>query len=113
MKMGRAAWSLPTCWHTAWPRPSRAACMHACVLLAPPPLPSPLQPAPLYAATPSPRCLHRSFRLLNIRQDFQLALISNSTGTPTVLAVSPVMRNKISNQPTLIHVAPGAIPTAG
>ena len=62
---------------------------------------------------PRPRCLHCSFRLLNIRQDFQLALISNSSGTPTVLAVSPVMRNKIPNQPTLIHVAPGAIPTAG
>ena len=81
---------------TAW--------MHACFL----------RPHPCHHATAAPpHRAARSFLLLNNRQDYQLALVSNSSGTPTVLAVSPVMRNKVPNQPTLIHLAPGAVPTAG
>lgn len=52
-----------------------------------------------------------SFRLLNLRQNYQFALVSNSTGTPTVLAASAVLVNVAPNQPTGIHVSPGSSPT--
>jgi len=48
-----------------------------------------------------------AFRLLNVRADYQFALVTNRTGTPTVLATSPVLTNAAPNEPTQLHLVPG------
>lgn len=52
-----------------------------------------------------------SFRLLNVRVDYQFALVTNRTGTPAVLAVSPILTNAAPNEPTQLHLVPGASPS--
>lgn len=56
-------------------------------------------------------CLACSFRLLNVRQSYQFALVTNRTGTPTILATSPVLTNLVPNEPTQLHLVPGSVQT--
>ena len=42
-----------------------------------------------------------------MRGDYEFALVSNRTGTPTILATS-VLPNAVPNQPTQVHLVPGA-----
>jgi len=46
-----------------------------------------------------------------MRGDYDFALVSNSTGTPTILATAS-LPNAVPNQPTQVHLVPGAT-TAG
>lgn len=52
-----------------------------------------------------------SFRLLNVRADYQFALVTNRTGTPAVLVASPVLVNAAPNEPTQLHLVPGTDPS--